>query len=256
MALGPTTRTSAVDACEAALRTAILEGRFAPGDRLPPERTLAETLGVNRTTLRSALSRLGEAGLVSPRQGDGCIVLDYRREGGPELVASLLAHVGEGRGTSDIARDLFALRRAVAEVVLGRIAEARPRGKKLAPVRFAVGEFEQAVRQGASAVELAALDVRVLAALVDLAESDVFRLFLNPMTRVLAGFSRLTERLYAHPAQHVAAHAAVLAWLDSPSPEGARALLAAMALHDASVTEALLPSLAPRARKRAPSKKP
>jgi len=254
MTLGPTTRTSAVDACETALRTAIVEGRFAPGDRLPPERSLAETLGVNRTTLRSALSRLREAGLVAPRQGDGCIVLDFRREGGPELVASLLAHVGDGRDSAAIARDLFALRRAVAEVVLTRIAEAPPKATKVAPVRAAIDAFERAVHRGASSSELAALDVGVLAALVDLAESDVLRLFLNPVTRVLAGFTRLTERLYAAPEHHVTAHAVVLAWLASPSSAGVRPLLAAMAAHDARVTDDLKRSPTRRSRNGAPAR--
>ncbi len=50
---------------------AIRRGGFAPGDRLPPERELAETLGVSRSTLRLALHDMERAGLVVRRPGRG-----------------------------------------------------------------------------------------------------------------------------------------------------------------------------------------
>lgn len=45
-----------------------------PGDRLPPEPQLATELGVSRTTLRLALSRIEQAGLVERRPGGGTVV--------------------------------------------------------------------------------------------------------------------------------------------------------------------------------------
>jgi GntR family transcriptional repressor for pyruvate dehydrogenase complex len=56
------------------LRDAILDGRFAPGDKLPPERELAEEFQVNRTSVREAIKVLEGLGLVSVRQGDGATV--------------------------------------------------------------------------------------------------------------------------------------------------------------------------------------
>lgn len=44
---------------------AVAEGRLAPGDRLPPERRLAATLGVSRMTLRQALATLEQRGVVT-----------------------------------------------------------------------------------------------------------------------------------------------------------------------------------------------
>ena len=49
------------------LATAIRLGVFAAGDRLPPERELAESMNVSRTTLREAIAALREAGLVTTR---------------------------------------------------------------------------------------------------------------------------------------------------------------------------------------------
>ena len=63
-------KTSAADDCLAAIERAIVRGELAPGDRLPPERTLATMLDRNRLTVRNALGRLADAGLLSVRQGE------------------------------------------------------------------------------------------------------------------------------------------------------------------------------------------
>ncbi|HEX2902721.1 MAG TPA: GntR family transcriptional regulator [Jatrophihabitans sp.] len=46
-------------------------GVLVVGDRLPPERELAETFGVSRVTLREAIKALRDAGLVESRRGRG-----------------------------------------------------------------------------------------------------------------------------------------------------------------------------------------
>jgi GntR family transcriptional repressor for pyruvate dehydrogenase complex len=56
------------------LRDAILDGRFAAGRKLPPERELAAEFQVNRTSVREAIKVLEGLGLVSVRQGDGATV--------------------------------------------------------------------------------------------------------------------------------------------------------------------------------------
>ena len=53
------------------LATAIRLGVFAEGEHLPPERELAERLGVSRMTLRDAIAALRASGLVSTRRGRG-----------------------------------------------------------------------------------------------------------------------------------------------------------------------------------------
>jgi GntR family transcriptional regulator, transcriptional repressor for pyruvate dehydrogenase complex len=46
-------------------------GTYSPGERLPPERELAERLSVSRVTIRQALQQVGELGLVEARRGRG-----------------------------------------------------------------------------------------------------------------------------------------------------------------------------------------
>ncbi|GAA4196084.1 PLP-dependent aminotransferase family protein [Microbispora amethystogenes] len=54
-----------------AVRGLILDGRLAVGVRVPPERHLAESLGVSRTTVTTAYDRLREQGYLESRQGSG-----------------------------------------------------------------------------------------------------------------------------------------------------------------------------------------
>ncbi len=56
------------------LTSDIAEGRYATGDRLPTEAQLAAKHGVNRHTVRRALSDMAEQGLVHPRRGAGVFV--------------------------------------------------------------------------------------------------------------------------------------------------------------------------------------
>ncbi len=52
----------------------ICDGFLKPGDKLPPERELAEIFHVSRGSLRDALRALEVTGLVEPRQGEGTVV--------------------------------------------------------------------------------------------------------------------------------------------------------------------------------------
>lgn len=58
------------------LRGLIEEGEFTPGARLPPERELAEKLGISRPTVREALIVLEFEGKVRIRVGSGVYVAD------------------------------------------------------------------------------------------------------------------------------------------------------------------------------------
>ena len=66
--------TSGVDAISAYLQRAIETGAYSEGDRLPPERQLAQNFNAARSTVRRALDRLEREGLVSRRLGSGTFV--------------------------------------------------------------------------------------------------------------------------------------------------------------------------------------
>lgn len=80
------------DRVAADLEQAIVEGIYAAGERLPPERALAEELGVSRPTLREALNKLSVQGLIESRQGGGHRVTTFV---GSSLVDPLMALLGK-----------------------------------------------------------------------------------------------------------------------------------------------------------------
>ena len=91
------------------LAQSIRLGVLVDGDRLPPERELAETFGVSRVTLREAIKALRDAGLVESRRGrgGGTFVVAPRREarrGRASQIEQSLAHSLD---------DALALRRVV-----------------------------------------------------------------------------------------------------------------------------------------------
>jgi GntR family transcriptional regulator/MocR family aminotransferase len=57
-----------------ALRDLLLTGALTPGDRLPATRTLAQEIGVSRTTVIDAVDRLISEGLLEARVGAGTFV--------------------------------------------------------------------------------------------------------------------------------------------------------------------------------------
>ncbi|WP_299441525.1 FadR/GntR family transcriptional regulator [uncultured Phycicoccus sp.] len=69
--LRPARGTNVFESTVEQLATAIRLGVLVDGDHLPPERELADRLGVARNTLRDAIAALRDAGLVQTRRGRG-----------------------------------------------------------------------------------------------------------------------------------------------------------------------------------------
>lgn len=57
------------------------QGQLQPGDRLPPERDLADRLQVSRASLREALRAMELAGIVTTRHGGGTVVREFANDG-------------------------------------------------------------------------------------------------------------------------------------------------------------------------------
>lgn len=99
-------------------------GDAEPGSLLPGERELAETLGVSRVTVRSALATLQSEGLVEKVHGAGNRVLDFREHGGVDLIAHLARYAIEGGEVPlRLLGDLLEFRRLVATQVMAVAAE-------------------------------------------------------------------------------------------------------------------------------------
>ena len=89
------------------LETMILEGTLQPGQRLPPERALAEQFGVSRPSLREAVQRLAAKGLLNSRQGGGNFVTENLGASFSDPLIQLLENRPEAH------RDLLEFRRTL-----------------------------------------------------------------------------------------------------------------------------------------------
>jgi GntR family transcriptional repressor for pyruvate dehydrogenase complex len=87
---------------------------LSPGERLPPERLLAEALGVSRATLSQALVALEVRGVVDVRHGDGAVLTPTEHRP-PERAAPDLADAGPGPLEEALAALLPALAALAAE---------------------------------------------------------------------------------------------------------------------------------------------
>ncbi len=76
------------------LNELIRGGELKAGDRLPPERKLAELFQVSRNTVREAIKTLEEKGVVESRTGAGTYVAE---KGGDEIVSAMAGALEAGR---------------------------------------------------------------------------------------------------------------------------------------------------------------
>ncbi len=75
----------------------IEQGELRPGDRMPTERDLGAAMGVSRMTVRAALGRLEQRGLIVRRQGSGTYVAQAKlRQDASHLRGFFEASVGQG----------------------------------------------------------------------------------------------------------------------------------------------------------------
>lgn len=216
----PNTAGLVSDRVFATLLESLLSDRYFPGEKLPTQRALAADLGVTMSSLREALKRLEQMGLVDVRHGDAMRVLDWREHGGLDVLAHLLLR--GGGLDAGVLSDILEARSLMLRELAGMAAERRDDG--------------QAARLEELAAELAAANDAGAAALVDFAfftevaqaaGNLVFLLILNAIRALY--FSHLDAiPVTAVPAEIAPLYAAIAAAVrdgDAPAArEGAFAL--------------------------------
>jgi len=107
------------------VRREIEAGRLGPGDRLPPERELAQQMGVSRPSLRSGLRTLHAMGIITSRRGAGTFIV----EGPPQLGTAPLQFLAALHGFT--LEQMYEARRML-EVGAAGLAAERATGDQLA----------------------------------------------------------------------------------------------------------------------------
>lgn len=101
------------------LREMIHRGEIKAGDKLPPERDLAQLLNVSRPTLRAGIRSLVAIGVLQSKQGAGTFVVG--NEGPPSLDGNQLKLLVSLRGFTSA--EMFETRLALEMAVAGLAAE-------------------------------------------------------------------------------------------------------------------------------------
>jgi GntR family transcriptional repressor for pyruvate dehydrogenase complex len=128
------------------IRALIREGRWAPGDQIPPERELAERFRVSRTSVREALRALEMQGVIDSRQGGGTFVRIADTEAlVPPLAAAIL------RGRRELAEVLEV--RELIEPGIARRAAARAKDEHVSELENLLQQQRECIEQGRSFVD-------------------------------------------------------------------------------------------------------
>ncbi len=150
----------------------LLSGRLSPGDRLPPERTLAADLGVGRSSVREALRVLEVLGLVRTAVGSGPnsgAVIVSRPSGGMSALLRLQV-AAHGFAVEDIVKTRLTLETAVVADLADTVQEGASPTIDLAPARDLLAAMEA---PGLTDAEFLALDQRFHLALAEASGNQV-----------------------------------------------------------------------------------
>lgn len=141
--LRPIRRSALYEEVVDRLREFIDVQKLQPGDRLMPERELAEQLGVSRTSVRQALTALRVLGMVDVRPGDGVYVTSTE-----DIVPSLALEVLESEADHPM---IWEVREAV-ESQAARLAARRRTQAELDRMAAALEAMEESVAAGGEGV--------------------------------------------------------------------------------------------------------
>jgi GntR family transcriptional repressor for pyruvate dehydrogenase complex len=172
----------------------VLSGRYEPGEKLPTQRALAAELGVNMASVREAVKRLEQLGLVEVRHGDAMRVTDWRTSGGLDVIAHVLFGAG-GLDHEMLGQLMEARRLMLAEAA--RLAAER-RSDDQARRLTALAERIADARDAAAAQ---AVDFAFFSELVEAAGNVVLVLVMNSIRRIYFARGQLFTSIVEIPAE-------------------------------------------------------
>ncbi len=164
----------------------IFMGELKPGDRLPPDRVLAEQLEVDRTSLRAALNELASRNIIRAVQGSGVVVLDYREHAGLDFLDAVFGMPDIEFGSAfnlELLDHWIEVVPAILKLALRRATPA-----DLAAMDVLFKRQLDAMKKGINYRELAAIEVEIQDMIVKLAGSTILRLFANSMRQLRIQF--------------------------------------------------------------------
>ncbi|TQM23754.1 FadR/GntR family transcriptional regulator [Microbacterium kyungheense] len=154
------------------IKDMIVRGELTPGSRLPPEKELAERLGLSRSSMREAVKALEVIRVLDVRRGDGTYVTSLE----PRLLLEAISFVVDLHD-DDSLLEIFAVRRVLESHATGLAAQRADDA--------AVAELEAELTAASLEADVDALvthDVRFHAAIARLAGNAYLASLLESLT--------------------------------------------------------------------------
>jgi len=154
------------------IKDMIVRGELSPGSRLPPEKELAERLGLSRSSMREAVKALEVIRVLDVRRGDGTYVTSLE----PKLLLEAISFVVDLHD-DDSLLEIFAVRRVLESHATGLAAQHADDAE--------VEELEAEITGVSLETDIDSLvehDVRFHAAIARLAGNDYLASLLESLT--------------------------------------------------------------------------
>lgn len=160
-------RKTAVETVIGKIKELILTGQIKPGDRLPNELELSESLGASRGSVREALKILDAFGIIDIRRGDGTYIADSVNS---KMFDHILFHII----LSGVDKHSLMELRELMEIGIASIIIKRTGTDSIAPIRRAHSDMETLIQSGsADPQQLTQADLAFHQALADATGNDL-----------------------------------------------------------------------------------
>ncbi len=198
------------------IEASVLNGTLKPGDQLPAERELAQSLGVSRTAVREAVKALREKGLVEAYSGRGTFVTDGTSQAARQSF-DLMVKIGQQEAH-------LAELRLILEPGIAALAADRVKDEDVAAMREAVEVMERSQKDPEAYIE-ADLDFHLA-----LAEAVANPLILSLIDSIVGLLRQQRIKIFnveGGPQRGQVHHKRILEAVERRDPEMARAAMRA-----------------------------
>ena len=193
----------------------IHDGTLQPGDRLPPERSLAEEYGVSRTAIREALRSMEMMGCVESRVGEGTFIKSPSLQNIVDPFSMVLTQ------NRQLGSELIEVR-LILETEVAALAARRRTEEQLADLEQTIDDMRADVEAGGMGVEA---DGAFHAILAEAAGNEALHVMLDMCEGMLSRTRPITQALKGVPRMALKDHAAICEAIRMSDEKAARRLM-------------------------------
>lgn len=213
------------------IQNLIKDGKLKPGDKLPPERILADKLGVSRPPLREAISALEILGIIESRGGKGSFI---KNAFSPASYAQQLKELEKEESPFELLEA-----RKVVEIEIAGLAAKKATPEDIKEIEEALDKMRKALGDTPQVMEF---DRQFHVAIAEAAHNSILFQIMSYLAEGLKKslWVNIKEKSWAlpgHPQKYLDEHTKVLEAIKKGDKETA---CRAMYSHLADVKEGLL----------------